>query len=262
VLPFGRALPIVIDCAPYLVLPVPATGSHATSWTLIQAASAGLADQRREALRKLCQAYWLPVYVFIRRHGFDVEQSGDLTRGFFALLLETNYLLDADLARGNFRSSLLTAAKHFLANESDRANALKRGGGQVPVSIDLSEAEAWRPPAAAATTESLFEHRWALSVLERVIAKLRAEFSESGTSGGFDRLAAFLSKGSESDLYDAAARDFGVSAEALRVLVHQMRRRHRHLLREEIAETVARPEEIDEEIRFLLSVLNVQGTTL
>src|SRR5215471_13301234 len=121
-----------------------AFGFHTTSWTLIRAAAAKPTAESRAALAALCQKYWHPVYAFIRSRGYDREQSQDLTQGFLALLIEKNYLLDADPQRGRFRFFLLAAVKHFLANERDRANALKRGGGQAPVSIDLVEVEAWQ----------------------------------------------------------------------------------------------------------------------
>src|SRR5262245_18167121 len=235
-----------------------AFGFHTTSWTLIRAAAAKPTAESREALAALCQKYWKPVYAFVRSRGYGREQSQDLTQGFFALLIERNYLLDADPKRGRFRSFLLAALKHFLADEWDRAHALKRGGGQVPVSIDLTEADGCNLPAAVeqATPESLYERRWALSLLENVMSKLRAEFAEAGKGNEFDRLSTFLNRDSESARYDALAEEMGTSAGALRMSVHRMRRRYRSLLRAEIAEIVSGPEEIDGELRFLLSVLS------
>jgi RNA polymerase sigma-70 factor (ECF subfamily) len=205
----------------------------------------------------LCQAYWPPVYAFIRRRGHDTEEARDLTQGFFALLLEKNYLTAADRQRGKFRSFLLTAVKHFLSNEHDRAHALKRGGGQAPVVIDL-DADGWHPPSATETVtpELLFERRWALSLLEHVMTRLRSEFASSGKDAEFDRLLPFLNKSEDAGGYDAVATEMGVSAGALRMAVHRMRRRYRELMRAEIAETVSSTEEIDEEIRFLMSVLS------
>jgi RNA polymerase sigma-70 factor (ECF subfamily) len=205
----------------------------------------------------LCQVYWHPVYAYIRRRGYNWDQSQDLTQGFFALLLEKKYLADADRRRGRFRSFLLAAITHFLANEWDHAQALKRGGGHVLVSIDLIEAENWYVPEAveAATPESLFERRWALSLLENVLARLRAEFAEVGKSDQFERLSVFLDQDPESGRYQELTQAMGLSAGALRMLVHRMRRKYRRLLRDEIAQTVSSPEETDEEIRFLMSKL-------
>ena len=234
-----------------------AFGFHTTSWTLIRIAAGEPTAESREALAALCQKYWKPVYAFVRSRGYDREQSRDLTQEFFALLIERNYLLDADPKRGRFRSFLLAALKHFLADQWDRAHTLKRGGGQVPVSIDVTEAEGWNMPAAVeqATPESLYERRWALSLLENVMSKLRTEFDEAGKANEFDRLSTFLNRDSESR-YDALAGEMGTSAGALRMSVHRMRRRYRSLLRAEIAESVCSPAEVDEELRFLLSILS------
>jgi RNA polymerase sigma-70 factor (ECF subfamily) len=232
-------------------------GLHTTYWTLIQAASEGLPSESRAALAALCQAYWYPVYSFIRRKVFEDEKARDLTQGFFVLLIEKNYLAAADRERGKFRSFLLTAVKSFLANEHDRATALKRGGGQAPISINMSEAEGRSfEPVETATPESLFQRQWALSLLERVMSKLREEFGSSGKLDEFNKLMPFLNKDSGSGRYEAMAEEIGVSAGALRMSVHRMRRRYRDLMRSEIAETVSNTEDIDDEIRFLLSVLS------
>jgi RNA polymerase sigma-70 factor (ECF subfamily) len=235
-----------------------AFGFHTTSWTLVRTAAGDSTAESREALGALCQKYWHPVYAFIRSRGYEREQSRDLTQGFFALLIEKNYLLDADPERGRFRFFLLAAVKHFLANEWDRANTLKRGGGQAPVSIDLTEADAWQTQAAMdrATPETIYARRWALSLLEHVMLKLRAEFEDAGKANEFDRLSVFLNRESESARYQTLAEEMGTSAGALRMSVHRMRQRYRSLLRAEIAESVCRPEEVDEELRFLLSILS------
>lgn len=209
------------------------------------------------ALATLCGVYWHPVYAFIRRNGSDSDQAQDLTQAFFTVLLEKNYVGEAKQERGRFRSFLLTAVKHFLANERDRAQALKRGGGQVAVSIDPVEAESWYLPEAVdkVTPERLFELRWALSLLERVMARLRAEFADAGKGEHFDQLAAFLQGDTSGPRYEALAEKMGASAGALRTQVHRMRRKYRDMLRAEIAETVASPEDIDDEIRFLMTTL-------
>ena len=199
------------------------------------------------------------MYAFIRRNGYDLEQAQDLTQGFFMQLLEKRFLVDADQQRGKFRSFLLTAVKHFLANEWDREHALKRGGGRAPLSIDAVEAERWYVPSVVAETtpESLFERRWALSLLENVLARLRAEFATAGKASLFEILSPLLNRDSGDQHYEELAGQLGTSAGALRMSVHRMRRRYRNLLREEIAQTVSTPEEIDDEIRFLLSTLSV-----
>ena len=184
---------------------------HTTSWTMVLAASVDPSADANAALAHLCQLYWHPVYAFVRRRGYSRDEAEDLTQGFFTQLLAKNYLLDADRERGRFRSFLLTAVKHFLANEWDRSNALKRGGGQAAVSLDLVEAERWYEPATieAATPERLFERRWALSLLEQVMAKLRAEFDAAGRAGQFDALVVFLSRDAGGERYQAVAERLG-----------------------------------------------------
>lgn len=211
----------------------------------------------RGALERLCEAYWNPVFSFIRRSGHDQDNAQDLTQEFFARMVEKNYLDIADPERGRFRSFLLTAVKHFLANQRDRAHALKRGGGENPVQLDEAIADDSRtsPGTRSDTPESLFERRWAVSLLERAMAKLRAEFASPDRARQFERLVPFLNRDSSGERYDALSEQLGISAGALRVLVHRMRRRYRDLVRAEIAETVATPEDIDDEIRFLMAVL-------
>jgi RNA polymerase sigma-70 factor (ECF subfamily) len=258
VLLVGRRLPVVIDCAPNIMLRKSVSAFQTTRWTLVQAATESPTSDSRRALATLCQTYWHPVYAFIRRNGYDRDLAEDLTQGFFALLLEKNYLVNADRQRGRFRSFLLTTVKHFLANERDREHAQKRGGGQLQISIDAVEAEKWYVPAAIedTTPESLFERRWALSLLEHVMTRLRAEFAAAGKVEQFDKLSVFINRDSEDARYKALAEEMGLSAGAVRMSVHRIRRGYRRLLREEIAQTVSRPEETDEEIRFLLSTLS------
>jgi DNA-directed RNA polymerase specialized sigma24 family protein len=229
-----------------------------TSWSLVLAAAGQPTTHAHKAAAQLCRRYWRPVYSFVRRTGHSPDQAQDLTQGFFTVLLEKNYIGDADRQRGRFRSFLLTSVKHFLSNERDRAHALKRGGGQTPVSIDLMEAEGWYKAAAveSATPESLFERRWALSLLEQVMAKLRAEFAGAGKAGHFDKMSALLNGERDGAGYKKLAVELEMTAGALRVAVHRMRRKYRDLLRAEIAETISTPEEIDEEIRFLMSALS------
>jgi RNA polymerase sigma factor (sigma-70 family) len=229
-----------------------------TSWSLVLTAAKPTISSRA-ALANLCKLYWPPIYAFIRRTGYDRDQAQDLTQAFFTALLEKNYLGDADRERGRFRTFLLVSVKHFLSNQRDRAHALKRGGGQMAVRIDSVEAEAWYVPEAVEqqTPESLFERRWAFSLLERAMVKLRVEFAGMGKARYFDKLSIFLNGEPAPDHYQALANEVGSSPGALRVAVHRMRRKYRDLLRDEIAETVSTPAEIDEEIRFLLSVLRV-----
>jgi RNA polymerase sigma-70 factor (ECF subfamily) len=229
-----------------------------TSWSLILAAASDPTTAARQALSILCQTYWNPVYAFIRRKGYDPDQAQDLTQEFFARLIEKNYLGDADRERGRFRSFLLTAVKHFLANEWDRAQAQKRGAGRFPISIDTAAAEGWYVPAVVdpVTPECLFERRWALSLLDRVLSRLKEDYTAAGKADQFAVMESFLNNDPDGERYEQAADRLGVSSGALRMSVSRMRSKYRALLREEIAETVTTPEEVDEEIRFLLSSLN------
>jgi RNA polymerase sigma-70 factor (ECF subfamily) len=206
----------------------------------------------------LCKVYWQPIYAFVRRNGYDRDQAEDLTQGFFVAMLEKNYVGDDDRQRGRFRTFLLAAVKHFLANEWDKTHALKRGGGATVVPINPREAEEWYVPEAVdqRTPESLFERRWALSLLEHVMGTLRVEFAGMGKAEHFDKLSLVLDGEPAANRYEGLAAELGASAGALRVAVHRMRNRYRELLRAEIADTVSTPEEIDEEIHFLLSVLS------
>jgi RNA polymerase sigma-70 factor (ECF subfamily) len=256
IIPFGRPLPVAIDCVPRYMLDVQTSGFHTTDWTIVLAAGGRPTEESEKALERLCQTYWKPVYAFIRRRGHSPDQAQDLCQGFFAVLLEKNYLVVADKERGKFRSFLLTAVKNYLADQWDRSRALKRGGGQAPLPLDVEETERWYGSAVAEATtpETLFERRWALSLLEHVLTKLRAEFATAGKADQFDELSAFLSPESETLSYEDAAQRMGLSAGALRTAVYRLRRRYRALLRAEIAETTT-PEETDDEIRFLLSAL-------
>jgi len=229
-----------------------------TSWSLVLAAAANPTPGSHASLAALCKVYWLPIYCFIRRNGYDKEEAEDLTQAFFTVMLEKNYLSDADRDRGRFRTFLLTVVKHFLANEWDKAHALKRGGGML-IPIDSAEAEAWYAPEAVEheTPQSLFERRWAQSLLERVMAKLQAEFSVRGKAEYFDRLSPLLNGYPTAKGYEALAAELGASPGALRATVHRMRRRYRELLRAEIAETVSTPADIDDEIHFLLAAVRV-----
>jgi RNA polymerase sigma-70 factor (ECF subfamily) len=230
---------------------------HTTSWSLVLSAADKPTADSREALARLCEIYWNPVYGFIRRSGYDADDARDLTQGFFALLIEKNYLQAADRQRGRFRSFLLTAVKHFLANEWDRENAIKRGGGLIRVPLDSASAETWYEAVTAdtVTPEILFERRWAVSLLEQVMARLRADYAKSGKTDQFERLSTLINRDEDDPRYAEAAAAAGTSAGALRMAVNRLGRKYREMLRSEIRETVSTDEEIDDEIRFLLSIL-------
>jgi RNA polymerase sigma-70 factor (ECF subfamily) len=228
-----------------------------THWTLIVAAQDRGSPEARAALAALCEAYWYPLYAFIRRQGHSTEQAQDLTQEFFARLLERHYLDVVDRERGKFRSFLLACCKHFLANEHDRANALKRGGGVAIRSLDCRAAEGRyrQEPAHALTPEKLFERRWALVLLQSVFVRLRKEHEQAGKLALFEQLKPFLAGDGRVSRYSQAAAALRLSSGAVKVAVHRLRRRYRELVYEEIGRTVDNPTLVEAEIRDLFAAL-------
>jgi RNA polymerase sigma factor (sigma-70 family) len=226
-----------------------------TQWTLVVAAGHGGPDEMRQALAHLCQAYWYPIYAFIRRHGADADRASDLTQGFFARLLEKGDLADVDRSRGRFRSWLLSSAKHFVANERDRQCTAKRGGGHAVAPIDVTNAESrYRmEPAHELTPERAFERQWALTLLSQVLDALRQECISQGRGRQFEMLKGCLAGGEGAN--QQAARELGISDAAVRMALHRLRRRYREILRRKIAQTVDRPEQVEEELQFLFGAV-------
>src|SRR5271154_4533820 len=226
-----------------------------TRWTLVVAAGDPRRKEARSALASLCENYWYPLYAFLRRRGYPVEQAQDLTQEFFMRVLEGRYLDRADPERGRFRSFILTSLKFFVADEEDRQRARKRGGGAlVPLEFPSGEERYQREPAHDETPERVFERRWALSVLDRVVERLRNEFVQHGRPEHFERLKVFLLGQSDAP-YAALAHEMNTSEGALKVAVHRLRKRYRELFRQEIADTVADPVDVESELRFLADVL-------
>ena len=227
-----------------------------TQWSMVLAVGqAGTADARR-ALAELCETYWPPLYAYLRRTGCSREEAEDTVQGFFALLLERDDLRDVHPERGRFRSFLLASLKHLLSNERDRARAAKRGGGRKIVSFDVEAGESRfaREPADRRTPESLFDRAWALTVLERVSRRLEAEQAAGGKGDRYAVLASHL-PGGATENYAAAADRLGRTENAVKVAVHRLRQRFGELLREEIAQTVSGPEEVDDEVKALFAAL-------
>jgi RNA polymerase sigma factor (sigma-70 family) len=228
-----------------------------THWSVVLAARDRASPEARQALQELCEAYWYPLYAFVRRCGHSAEEAQDLTQEFFVRLLEKDFLVMADQGRGKFRSFLLAACKHFLANERDRARALKRGGGRavLPIDTQAGESRYAAEPAHQLTAERLFERRWALLLLQHVLGRLREESQRAGKAEQFEQLKALLAGEKSAERYAQVAQAMQATPGAVRVAVHRLRRRYRELLREEITRTVNDPGQVEAEIRDLFKAL-------
>ena len=229
-----------------------------TRWTMVFTAGDQAGPECREALASLCRSYWYPLYAHIRRRCRDGNQALDLTQEFFADVLDRGVLQVADPNRGRFRSFLLAAADHFLSNQRDREQAAKRGGGARIISLDVRDAEdrLLREPADSFSPEEAFERRWALTLLETVKSRLRGEHSSPDKAGLFEQLEPYLARGEGPGTYREPAERLRMSEGAVKVAIHRLRQRFGTLLREEIGQTVARPEDIDDEIRSLFAALS------
>lgn len=227
----------------------------ATRWTLVVAAGDSDPKEARSALVYLCENYWYPLYAYLRRRGYPSEQAQDLTQEFFIRVLEGRYISRAEPEKGRFRAFLLTSLKFFVSDEEDRQRAHKRGGGLlVPLEFASGEERYQREPAHDETPERIFERRWALSVLDRVLERLRNEFVQHGRPDHFEHLKVFLLGHSDTP-YAALAKELNTSEGTLKVAIHRLRKRYRELFRQEIADTVASPGEVESELRHLADVL-------
>ena len=228
-----------------------------THWSVVVQAGRPDSPEAAQALAELCRVYWYPLYAYVRRQGFDVPAAQDLTQDFFARLLEKNYVGIADRKRGKFRWFLLTAFKCFLANEWDRARAQKRGGGARALSFDeMTAEERYRhEPADALTADQIYDRRWALDLLDRARQRLRDEYVAAGKAERLVYLERFLSGGQPATDYSQAARELGLSEAAVRQETHRFKKRFGQLLREEVTRTVAQPDEVAEELRYLIDVV-------
>jgi RNA polymerase sigma-70 factor (ECF subfamily) len=229
----------------------------ATHWSMVLAAGRNDLAGAAAALERLCRTYWYPIYAFIRRRGSDQHDAEDLTQAFFAFLLEKETLRKVDRGKGKFRTFLLAALTNFLANEWDKGQTLKRGGRREIVSLDETVAEGRyrREPVESLTPEKLFERRWASTVIEQVLARLKQEYAAGGKADVFAKLEPALTRELLSGACAAWAKELGMSEGAVKVALHRLRRRFGEVLRSEIAHTVSSPEEIDDEIRHLFAAI-------
>lgn len=229
-----------------------------TQWSLVRAGGDS-ADPalRREALAALCRIYWPPVYDYIRCRGHDADSARDLTQGFFARLLEKEYVKKADRERGRFRSFLLTCVKRYVADERDRVQARKRGGGLaiLPLEFETAESSFRHEPADPRTPETIFEKRWAVTVVKQAVLRLEQEMERSGKQQQFRRLRPWLTGKGPASQYKTLAVDIGISEQALRVTIHRLRRRLGQLLREEVQSTVSDRAQLDAEMHALYEAL-------
>jgi RNA polymerase sigma factor (sigma-70 family) len=228
-----------------------------TRWSVVLAAGHSSAFGAQEALETLCRTYWYPLYVYVRGQGQSAHDAQDLTQEFFARLLQKKYLRLADSDRGKFRAFLLKSLKHFLVNEWEKARTQKRGGGQcaIPLDAEIAESRYAAEPVQALTMDQVYEKRWALTLIETVLAHLRGNYQASGRLAVFETLKGFIWRDQSACPYSELASQLGLTEGALKVAVHRLRGRYRELLRAEIAQTVASPAEVDEELQHLAAVL-------
>ncbi len=234
-----------------------AQGFVATQWSVVLRAARDSSEQSASALDEICRAYWPPLYAFLRRNGHSPPDAQDLTQSFFAALLEKEFLKDVHPDKGRFRSFMLAALKHFAANERDKAQALKRGGGLKfqPLDFDDAETRYCAEATRQLSPDRLFERAWAFTLLDRVLKRLQNEYVASGKNELHTMLKDSVLGGKNSQTYEEIAQKLGTSEGAVKVAAHRMRTRYRELLREEIAATVTDSKEIDDELRHLFSVI-------
>jgi RNA polymerase sigma factor (sigma-70 family) len=227
-----------------------------THWSVVLEAQ-GESQAAQKALEKLCRTYWRPIYGYVRRHGVGTEDAEDLTQGFFALLLERKDLNSVRKEKGRLRSYLLASVKHFLADESRHAMALKRGKGQRLIPFDdIREGESIEAERSdRLTADQIYERRWAFTVLEQVMARLREEYRSAGNVRFFDQMKKMLMDEPDRPSQAQVATEFGMTENAVKQAFYRFRQRYQTLLREEIAHTVAMPGDIEDELRYLIAVV-------
>jgi RNA polymerase sigma factor (sigma-70 family) len=229
-----------------------------THWTVVLAAGKRSTPQSDLALDQLCRTYWFPLYAYVRRRGYTREDAEDLTQAFFARFLAKNYLEGLSVERGRFRAFLLASLKHFLANEWDKSQRLKRGGGETPLSLDWQTADTTFQVAATnePSPDKAFDREWALALLGKVIERLQKECETDGKAKLFEQLKIFLTAGKDGTAQVAVAKALNMEEGAVRVAIHRLRKRYRQLLRDEIAQTLADASDVDEEMRALFGAFS------
>lgn len=237
--------------------PTSAPGFHTTHWTVVLLARDAHDTAAQQALNSLCATYWYPLYAFVRRRGANPAKAEDLTQEFFRRILERNALSRVTPTAGKFRSFLLACLKNFLSHEAERGRAQRRGGGVAPLPYEMGDAEKRYAlePADPLTPELVFERRWAFAVIERTIEELGREYAREGKGELFEQLQGCLPGGRGVSSRAELAAAYGVTVGAMDVAVHRLKKRYGALLRQQVAQTVASPDEVEEELRHLITVV-------
>lgn len=228
-----------------------------THWSMVLTAGDQADSHKDEALKILCETYWFPLYAFVRKQNIRPDEALDMTQGFFARLLEKEWLTCVDPARGRFRSFLMVSIKHFMSNEWARQRTQKRGGSHRHLSLDRNNAETryGLDPVDDRSPEQVYERQWALTVLEQVAAELRLDYAARGKSHQFDALKSHLNLDSQHQSYAQLAEHLDVGEGAARVMVHRLKQQYRNTMRKHIAQTVVSAEDIESEIEHLFKAL-------
>ena len=229
-----------------------------THWSVVLAAGQGDSPRARQALEQLCRTYWYPLYAYLRRTGQSVENAEDLVQGFFLHLMKREILASVSREGGRFRSFLLGTLKHFVSDQKDKDTAQKRGGGQPFVSWELAQAEQQflHEPVDNQSADRIYERRWALTLLGRALERLREQCTDENKADLFAQLKGFVTGEKGPMSYAEAAAQLGLSVCALKSTIFRLRRRYQALVREEVSHTVSHPDEIEEELRYLLTVFS------
>jgi RNA polymerase sigma-70 factor (ECF subfamily) len=227
-----------------------------THWSVVLTCGGNDTTSSGAAMEQLCRTYWYPLYAYVRRRGHSVEEAQDLTQEFFARLIEKGWVTAADANKGRFRTFLLTALNHFLAKEWRRERATKRGGGRKLISLDdTAEARYANEPASNVTPEKLYERRWALSVFDQALHRLRAQYVAVHKEGHYDCLKKFLSIQPDDGEYAVVGQKLEMTPGAIAAAVHRLRQHYREVVRAEVAHTVESSQELEEELRWLIQAL-------
>ncbi len=229
-----------------------------TQWSAILAIKDLSNPNAQKALANLCKKYWTPLYIYVRKKGYSLEDAQDLVQGFFADLIDKEYLKKVDKEKGKFRSFLLTAMNHYLINEWDKTRAQKRGGDKKLLSLDFEEAEVnyKNQPSDELSPDKIYERQWAINLLNRVFNNLKKEFDEDGKQNIFENIKNYLTYDDSDYSYMEIAQRVGMTEGAIKVTVHRARKRFGQLLRDEIVNTVSDPSEVEDEIRYLFTVFD------